>query len=114
LVTIEAGRLHIDQPISNNTINMAIKRAGYAGRMCGHGFRSMASTYLNGLGTIRPDMIEAQLAHKNRDKVRAAYNRASYMEYRVAMLQFWADTLDAMEAGRPWPQWKDYALAGDH
>jgi integrase len=108
------GRLHIDQPISDNTINMAIKRAGYAGRMCGHGFRSMASTYLNGLGTIRPDMIEAQLAHKDRDKVRAAYNRASYMEYRVAMMQFWADTLDAMEAGRPWPQWKDYALAGDH
>jgi len=102
------GRLRINQPISDNTINMAIKRAGYAGRMCGHGFRSMASTYLNGLGTIRPDMIEAQLAHKDRDKVRAAYNRASYVEYRVAMMQFWADTLDAMEAGRGWPRWKDY------
>lgn len=94
--------------MSDNTINMAIKRAGYAGRMCGHGFRSVASTYLNNLGTIRPDIIEAQLAHADKNAVRDAYNRADYMEYRKAMMQFWADTLDAMQAGKKLPKWADY------
>ncbi|MDE2309983.1 MAG: tyrosine-type recombinase/integrase [Betaproteobacteria bacterium] len=94
--------------MSDNTINMAIKRAGYAGRMCGHGFRSVASTYLNELGTIRPDVIEAQLAHADKNAVRAAYNRADYMEYRKAMMQFWADTLDAMQASKKLPKWVDY------
>lgn len=56
--------------MSDNTINMAIKRAGYAGRMCGHGFRSVASTYLNELGMIRPDVIEAQLAHAVKSRAR--------------------------------------------
>lgn len=94
--------------MSDNTINMAIKRAGYAGRMCGHGFRSVASTYLNELGMIRPDVIEAQLAHADKNAVRAAYNRADYMEYRKAMMQFWADTLDAMQASKKLPKWTDY------
>ena len=83
--------------MSDNSINMALKRAGYEGKMCGHGFRSIASTYLNGVGMIRPDVIEAQLAHADQNAVRAAYNRADYMEYRTAMMQFWADTLDAMQ-----------------
>jgi len=94
--------------MSNNTINMAIKRAGYAGRMCGHGFRSVASTYLNELGTIRPDVIEAQLAHADKNAVRAAYNRADYMEYRKTMMQFWADTLDTMQQGGKPPKWANY------
>jgi integrase len=94
--------------MSDNTVNMAIKRAGYAGKMCGHGFRSVASTYLNELGMIRPDVIEAQLAHADKNAVRAAYNRADYMEYRKAMMQFWADTLDAMEARKKLPKWADY------
>ena len=55
--------------MSDNSINMVLKRAGYEGKMCGHGFRSIASTYLNGVGMIRPDVIEAQLAHA--DKCRA-------------------------------------------
>ncbi len=59
---------------------------GYNGRMTGHGFSSVASTYLNNLGTIRPDMIKAQLAHGDKDRVCAAYNRADYMEYRKAMM----------------------------
>lgn len=94
--------------ISENTVLKVIERIGYKGRMTGHGFRSIASTYLNNLGTIRPDMIEAQLAHGDRDEVRAAYNRADYMEYRKAMVQFWADTLDAMQAGKKLPKWVDY------
>ncbi len=83
--------------ISENTVLKVIENIGYKGRMTGHGFRTVASTYLNNLGTIRPDMIEAQLAHGDRDQVRAAYNRADYMEYRKAMMQFWADTLDKMQ-----------------
>lgn len=94
--------------ISENTVLKVIERIGYKGRMTGHGFRSIASTYLNNLGTIRPDMIEAQLAHGDRDEVRAAYNRADYMEYRKAMMQFWADTLGAMQAGKRLPKWADY------
>ncbi len=98
--------------ISENTVLKVIERLGYKGRMTGHGFRSVASTYLNNLGTIRPDMIEAQLAHGDRDQVRASYNRADYMEYRTAMMQFWADTLDAMQAGKKLPKWVDYEPHG--
>lgn len=98
--------------ISENTVLKVIENIGYKGRMTGHGFRSVASNYLNNLGTIRPDMIEAQLAHGDKDQVRAAYNRADYMEYRKAMMQFWADTLDAMEAGKRLPKWTDYEPHG--
>lgn len=94
--------------ISENTVLKVIERLGYKGRMTGHGFRSVASTYLNNLGTIRPDMIEAQLAHGDKDRVRAAYNRADYMEYRKAMMQFWADTLDKMQTGKKLPKWGEY------
>ncbi|MGC2456705.1 MAG: integrase arm-type DNA-binding domain-containing protein [Gallionellaceae bacterium] len=94
--------------ISENTVLKVIERLGYKGRMTGHGFRSVASSYLNNLGMIRPDMIEAQLAHGDRDQVRAAYNRADYMEYRKAMMQFWADTLDKMQQGGKLPKWADY------
>jgi integrase len=98
--------------ISENTVLKVIERIGYKGRMTGHGFRSVASTYLNNLGMIRPDMIEAQLAHGDRDQVRAAYNRADYMEYRTAMMQFWADTLDAMQAEKKLPKWAEYEPHG--
>ncbi len=98
--------------ISENTVLKVIERLGYKGRMTGHGFRSVASTYLNNLGTIRPDMIEAQLAHGDRDQVRASYNRADYMEYRTAMMQFWSDTLDAMQQGGKLPRWPDYEPHG--
>lgn len=94
--------------ISENTVLKVIERIGYKGRMTGHGFRSIASTYLNNLGTIRPDMIEAQLAHGDKDQVRAAYNRADYMKYRKAMMQFWADTLDKMQASKKLPKWAEY------
>lgn len=60
-----------------------------------HGFRAMASTNLNELG-YRPDFIEAQLAHKEQDAVRLAYNRAEYMDERRKMMQEWADYLDKL------------------
>lgn len=77
-----------------NTVNNVLKRMGYAGKMVGHGFRALASTILNEQG-FRADVIERQLAHKPRNKVRAAYNRAEYLEERTAMMQHWADFVDA-------------------
>jgi hypothetical protein len=59
-------------------------------------------------------MIETQLAHGDKDQVRAAYNRADYMEYRKAMMQFWADTLDAMETGKSLPKWIEYEPHGSN
>jgi integrase len=63
--------------------------------MTWHGFRAMASTRLNELG-FPPDIIELQLAHKERDKVRAAYNRAERLAERRSMMQQWADYLDGL------------------
>ncbi len=68
-----------DRPMSENTINAALRRLGYdKDTMTGHGFRAMASTRLNEMGWA-PDVIERQLAHAERNKVRAAYNRAQIL-----------------------------------
>jgi len=84
------------EPMSENTVNAALRRMGYdKNTMTGHGFRALASTRLNEMGWA-PDVIERQLAHAERNKVRAAYNRASYMTERVKMMQVWADYLDAL------------------
>ncbi len=64
-----------------------------------HGFRTMASTRLNELGWA-PDLIELQLAHRERNRVRAAYNRAERLEERTAMMQAYADHLAALTAAR--------------
>jgi integrase len=71
---------------------------GYHSRMTGHGFRAIASTALNELG-YRADVIERQLAHTEKNAVRAAYHRSQYLEERKAMMQQWADHLDALRAG---------------
>jgi integrase len=81
------------KPISNNTILFALYRMGYRGEMTGHGFRSVASTALNEMG-YRPDVIEAQLAHVEENRTRAAYNHARYLEERRGLMQAWADYLD--------------------
>lgn len=82
------------RPMSENTITAALRRIGYPqGEMTGHGFRSMASTLLNELGWNR-DAIERQLAHSERDSVRAAYNYAEFLPERRKMMQFWADYLE--------------------
>lgn len=99
-----AGRLvfpsstNRDRPISENTVIYALARMGYKGRMTGHGFRSVASTLLNEQG-YRHDVIERQLAHKERNAVRAAYNRAEYLPERKAMMQGWADYLEKLKIG---------------
>jgi len=88
-----------NRPMSENTINAALRRLGFdKDTMTGHGFRAMASTRLNELGW-KPDVIERQLAHAERNKVRAAYNRAQYLAERVKMMQAWADYLDELKRG---------------
>ncbi|OWW19197.1 tyrosine-type recombinase/integrase [Noviherbaspirillum denitrificans] len=87
------------RPMSENTVNAALRRLGYKGdEMTGHGFRSMASTHLNEQGWHR-DAIERQLAHAERDEVRAAYNYAEHLPERRRMMQAWADYLDGLAAG---------------
>lgn len=87
-----------DKPISNNTLLFALYRLGYKGKMTGHGFRAVASTILNEKG-FRPDVIERQLAHCERNDVRGAYNRAEYLPERTKMMQAWAEMIDAMANG---------------
>ncbi len=85
--------------MSENTITGALRRLGYTtDDMTAHGFRSMASTLLNEQGWHR-DAIERQLAHAERDGVRAAYNRAEYLGERRKMMQAWADFLDGLKTG---------------
>lgn len=84
------------RPMSKNTILFALYRMGYRGRMTGHGFRAVASTILNEMG-MDADVIERQLAHAERNKVRAAYHRAEYLAERHKMMQTWADYLDSLK-----------------
>ena len=84
----------IDRPISENTVLMLLARMGYKGRMTGHGWRTVASTWANEHG-YGADAIERQLSHVPEDKSRGAYNRAEYMPERRAMLTAWAEWLEA-------------------
>lgn len=85
--------------MSENTMLYALYRMGYHSRTTGHGFRSTASTILNENGFM-PDVIERQLAHSERNKVRAAYNHAQYLPERRKMMQWWADYIDEV-ASKP-------------
>ena len=92
-----------DRPISDNTLNAALRRLGFAGdEMVAHGFRSMASTCLNEQGW-HPDLIELQLAHAERNESRGAYNRAQRLPERRRMMQAWADYLDGLRAAGSQP-----------
>lgn len=81
------------RPMSENSILYLIGRIGYKGKMTGHGWRSIGSTWANESG-YSSDAIERQLAHSPEDKVRAVYNKAEYLPERTKMLQEWADWLD--------------------
>ncbi len=84
------------RPMSDNTVNAALRRMGYTTEeMTGHGFRSLASTCLNEQG-YHPDLIELQLAHAERNQVRAAYNKAQRLPERRKMMEAWADYLDSL------------------
>lgn len=89
------------RPMSDNTLNAALRRMGFDKEtMTAHGFRAMASSLLNEMGWA-PDVIERALAHKERNKVKAAYNRATYLVERREMGQAWADYLDSLRLDAP-------------
>lgn len=93
------GLRTIDRPMSENTVNAALRRLGYSKEeMTAHGFRSMASTVLHEQGWPH-EAIERQLAHAERNKVSAAYNYAEHLPKRKKMMQAWADYLDGLKAG---------------
>jgi len=91
------GNRSVLQPISENTLNAALRRLGYTKEeMTAHGFRATASTLLNESGKFSPDAIERALAHQDNDEIRRAYNRGAYWNERVEMAQWWADYLDML------------------
>jgi integrase len=99
------------RPISENTLNAALRRLGYGPDVItAHGFRAMAATRLNEMGRWNPDAIERQLGHEEQNAVRRAYTHgAEYWSERVAMMQAWADYLDELrEMGKVIP------LRGEH
>ena len=87
-----------NRPLSENGVLTALRNMGYTkDQMTAHGFRSMASTLLNEKLEYHPDVIEAQLAHKGADRIRAVYNRAEYMRKRKELMQGWADYLNELK-----------------
>ncbi len=103
---ISAGQRYVfsslypgNRPISENTINAALRRLGYSGKeMTAHGFRAMASTLLNESGKWSSDAIERALAHKDTNAIRSIYHRGAHWDERVKMAQWWSDYLDRLTA----------------
>lgn len=101
MLPISGHRTHIfvsernpRQPMNPQSANMAIKRMGYGGKLVAHGMRSLASTALNEKG-FDPQIIEKALAHEDRNSVRAAYNRAEYIEERRTMMNWWSELINS-------------------
>lgn len=89
-----------DRPMSNNAVLAALRYMGYTkDEMTPHGFRAMARTILDEVLQIRPDFIEAQLAHRVSDPLGRSYNRTHHLIERRKMMQSWADYLDGLKAG---------------
>ena len=82
----------------SQTVNMALKRMGFAGRLVSHGFRSLASTTLNEQG-FDAELIEVCLAHIDQNAVRSAYNRTDYLERRRPIMQWWSEQIDEASKG---------------
>ncbi|EJU9836238.1 tyrosine-type recombinase/integrase, partial [Escherichia coli] len=88
------------KPMSENTINKALRHMGYDTKedICGHGFRAMACSALTESGIWTREAVELQMSHRERNTVRAAYiHRAEHMQERRQMLQWWADYLDSCQ-----------------
>ena len=86
-------------PISDGTVNVALKKLGFKGRMNAHGFRALARTAIREKLNYDPDVIECQLAHKAAGPLGEAYNRAQFIDRRTKMMQDWADYLDTIASG---------------
>ena len=91
----ERGR---GRPMSENTLKAALDTLGYKGQHTAHGFRHMASTQLHDSRKFRSEVIERQLAHADRNSIRAIYNAAEYLEERRQMMQWWSDRLELLAA----------------
>ena len=90
----------VKRPISENTLNAALRRLGFAkDEMTSHGFRSTASTLLNESEKWGADAIERSLGHQDKDEVRRAYARGQHWDERVRMMAWWADQLDELRNG---------------
>jgi len=105
LQSISGGRTHVfpnrndpTRSMSPETLRRALHNMGFKGKADVHGFRSTASTILNETG-FNPDAIERQLSHAEGNKVRAAYNRAEYMNERRAMMTWWSEYVDSVKHG---------------
>ncbi|TDS92760.1 integrase [Rahnella sp. BIGb0236] len=86
------------KPMSENTVNNALRVMGYDTKVevCGHGFRTMACSSLIESGIWSKDAVERQMSHQERNSVRASYiHKAEHLDERRLMLQWWADYLDA-------------------
>jgi len=92
------GDRNIHRPANSSTANMAIKRMGYDGKLVAHGLRALASTTLNEEG-FNHDVIEACLSHVDKNEVRAAYNRAEYIERRKKVMSWWSDHIEKAAMG---------------
>ena len=86
------------KPMSENAVLFGLYRLGYHSRLTGHGFRSMFSTIAHESGLFDSRAIELQLAHSDKDKIRAIYNAALYLKERTKLMQWWADRLDELLA----------------
>ncbi|MFK0344169.1 tyrosine-type recombinase/integrase [Pseudomonas asiatica] len=93
-----AHRSDLSKRISENTLNSALRRMGFADKLTGHGMRATISTALNEIGYPKA-WVEAQLSHADPDRVSASYNHAEYVEQRRAMMQDWANRLDLCAQG---------------
>jgi integrase len=87
------------KPLSENTFNSALARMGFKGTATAHGFRALFSTVANECNW-NSDAIERQLAHLEKNGVRAAYHRSTYLEDRAKLMQWWADYLDGRKMGK--------------
>jgi len=87
-----------NEPSNPQTANKAIARMGFKGRLVAHGLRSIASTTLNEQG-FDGDVIEAALAHVDKNEVRRAYNRAEYLERRRALMSWWSNHIECAANG---------------
>ena len=90
------GDIRPREHANNSTVNMALRRMGFKGKLVAHGFRSIGSTILHERA-FSSDQIETALAHVDKNTTRAAYNRAQYLEQRRVMMQWWSDYLDKLK-----------------
>ncbi|WP_353518268.1 integrase domain-containing protein [Thalassotalea sp. SU-HH00458] len=92
------SRYNPKKHVNTETVNKALRRIGYKDRLVAHGFRALASTTLNEK-EFNPDVIEASLAHVDKNEVRKAYNRANYLDKRREMMNWWSDHIEMCSVG---------------